>query len=80
MLDAAPSLRVVSQLAVGYDNIDVAAATRAACWSRNTPGVLTDATADLAFALMLAHARRLFAGRPSAAQQASGATGAPCSC
>jgi glyoxylate reductase len=61
-LDAAPSVRVVSQLAVGYDNIDVAAATERGVLVCNTPGVLTDATADLAFALMLAHARRLFAG------------------
>jgi glyoxylate reductase len=61
-LDAAPSIRVVSQLAVGYDNIDVAAATARRVLVTNTPGVLTDATADLAFALMLAHARRLFAG------------------
>ncbi len=61
-LDAAPSIRVVSQLAVGYDNIDVEAATARRVLVTNTPGVLTDATADLAFALMLAHARRLFAG------------------
>jgi glyoxylate reductase len=61
-LDAVPSVRVVSQLAVGYDNIDVAAATERGVLVCNTPGVLTDATADLAFALMLAHARRLFAG------------------
>jgi glyoxylate reductase len=61
-LDGAPSIRVVSQLAVGYDNIDVAAATVRGVLVCNTPGVLTDATADLTFALMLAHARRLFAG------------------
>ena len=61
-LDAAPSVRAVSQLAVGYDNIDVPAATERGVIVCNTPGVLTDATADLAFALMLAHARRLFAG------------------
>ena len=61
-LDAAPSVRVISQLAVGYDNIDIAAATERGVLVCNTPGVLTDATADLAFALMLAHARRLFAG------------------
>jgi glyoxylate reductase len=62
LLDAAPSVRVVSQLAVGYDNIDAAAATERGVLVCNTPGVLTDATADLTFALMLAHARRLFAG------------------
>ncbi len=61
-LDAAPSIRVVSQLAVGYDNIDIAAASERGVLICNTPGVLTDATADLAFALMLAHARGLFAG------------------
>jgi glyoxylate reductase len=59
LLDAAPSLRVVSQLAVGYDNIDVEAATEKGVLVCNTPGVLTDATADLAFALMLGQARRL---------------------
>ena len=59
--DACPSIRVVSQLAVGYDNIDVTAATERGVLVCNTPGVLTDATADLAFALMLAHSRRLFA-------------------
>ena len=58
-LDAAPSVRIISQLAVGYDNIDVAAASERGVLVCNTPGVLTDATADLAFALMLAQARRL---------------------
>jgi lactate dehydrogenase-like 2-hydroxyacid dehydrogenase len=59
-LDAAgPGLRVVSQMAVGYDNIDVAACTRRGVLVGNTPGVLTDTTADLAFALILAAARRL---------------------
>jgi len=58
-LDAAPDLRIVSQLAVGYDNIDVEAATEHGVLVCNTPGVLTDATADLAFALMLGQARRL---------------------
>jgi glyoxylate reductase len=58
--DAAPGIRIVSQLAVGYDNIDVEAACQRGVLVCNTPGVLTDATADLAFALMLAHARRLF--------------------
>jgi glyoxylate reductase len=62
LLDAAPSIRIISQLAVGYDNIDVSAATERGVLVCNTPGVLTDATADLTFALMLAHARRLFAG------------------
>jgi glyoxylate reductase len=59
LLAAAPRLRVVANVAVGYDNIDVPAATRRGVIVANTPGVLTDATADLTFALMLASARRL---------------------
>ncbi len=59
VMDAAPKLRVISNMAVGYDNIDVAAATSKGIYVGNTPGVLTDTTADLAFALMLAVARRL---------------------
>jgi glyoxylate reductase len=59
LLDAAPKLRVVSNMAVGYDNVDVAACTRRGIPVGNTPGVLTDATADLAFALLLSAARRL---------------------
>jgi glyoxylate reductase len=58
-MDAAPSMRVVSNLAVGYDNIDVKAASARGVLVTNTPGVLTDAVADLAFALMLSHARRM---------------------
>ncbi len=59
LLGAAPKLRVVSNMAVGYDNIDVEQATRRGVVVTNTPGVLTETTADLAFALMLAAARRL---------------------
>lgn len=60
VLDAAgPSLRVVSNLAVGYDNIDVDAATARGVLVTNTPGVLTEATADLTWALLLAAARRV---------------------
>ena len=60
LLDAAgPGLRVVSNLAVGYDNIDLAACARRGIPVGNTPGVLTETTADLAFALLLAVARRL---------------------
>ena len=60
VLDAAgPSLLVVSNMAVGYDNIDVAAATERGVLVTNTPGVLTEATADLAWALLLAAARRV---------------------
>jgi lactate dehydrogenase-like 2-hydroxyacid dehydrogenase len=59
LLDAAPSLRVISNYAVGADNIDVAAAKARGIAVGYTPDVLTDATADLAFALLLAIARRL---------------------
>jgi glyoxylate reductase len=59
-LDAAgPSLRVVANVAVGYDNIDVAACGRRGVAATNTPGVLVDATADIAMALILMSTRRL---------------------
>jgi glyoxylate reductase len=59
-LDAAgPQLKVVSNYAVGFDNIDVAACARRGIPVGNTPGVLTETTADLAFALLMAAARRL---------------------
>jgi glyoxylate reductase len=59
-LDAAGSqLRVVSNYAVGFDNIDVAACARRGVKVGNTPGVLTETTADLAFALLMAAARRI---------------------
>jgi len=59
---AGAQLKVISQMAVGYDNIDVRAAYAREIPVGNTPGVLTDATADLAFALLLAAARRLQEG------------------
>jgi glyoxylate reductase len=59
LLSAAPRLRVVSNVAVGYNNIDVKAATERGVLVTNTPNVLDDATADLAFALLLAAARRI---------------------
>lgn len=62
LLDALPGLRVVSNYAVGVDNIDLAAATARRVWVGHTPDVLTEATADLTFALILAVARRLGAG------------------
>jgi glyoxylate reductase len=62
LLDAAPRLRVVSNFAVGYDNIDVAAATRRGILVANTPGVLAETTADFTMALMLAAARRVIEG------------------
>src|SRR5690606_4530184 len=61
-LIAAPTLRVISNYAVGYDNIDVDAATRRNIPVGNTPGVLTETTADQTFALLLASARRLVEG------------------
>jgi glyoxylate reductase len=62
LLDAAPTLEVVANYAVGTDNIDLEAAAARGIPVGVTPGVLTDATADLAFALLLAAARRLVAG------------------
>ncbi|MEK7327483.1 MAG: D-glycerate dehydrogenase, partial [Chloroflexota bacterium] len=59
LLQRAPRLRVVSNMAVGVDNVDVAACTRRGVPVGNTPGVLTEATADLTMALLLAAARRL---------------------
>jgi glyoxylate reductase len=59
LMDAAPKLKVVSNFAVGFNNIDVAAATARGICVGNTPDVLTDATADMALTLMLAAARRL---------------------
>jgi lactate dehydrogenase-like 2-hydroxyacid dehydrogenase len=61
LLDRAPRLRVVSQMAVGFDNIDVAACTARGIPVGNTPGVLTETTADLTWALLLATARRIVA-------------------
>jgi glyoxylate reductase len=59
LLDAAPRLRAVSVFAVGVDNVDLAEATARGIQVGHTPGVLTDTTADLAFALLLAVARRV---------------------
>lgn len=59
LLAAAPRLRVVANLAVGYDNLDLDALAARGIVATHTPGVLTETTADLAFALLLAVARRL---------------------
>lgn len=60
LLDAAgPQLKVVSNFAVGFDNVDVPAVTARGIRIGNTPGVLTETTADLAFALLMAAARRI---------------------
>ncbi|MBN2335357.1 D-glycerate dehydrogenase [Candidatus Bathyarchaeota archaeon] len=59
LMDVAENLKVVSNYAVGYNNIDVDEATRRGIMVTNTPGVLTDTTADCAFALMMSIARRI---------------------
>jgi glyoxylate reductase len=59
LLDRAPRLRAIANYAVGVDNVDLAAATARGIPVGNTPDVLTDATADLTFALLLAAARKL---------------------
>ena len=62
LIEAAPQLKAISQMAVGYDNIDVAAATARGIPVGHTPGVLTEATADLTWALLMAAARQVVAG------------------
>jgi glyoxylate reductase len=62
VLDAAPRLKVISTFSVGYDHLDVAEASRRGVFIGYTPGVLTDATADHAFALLMSAARRIVEG------------------
>ena len=59
VLDANPQLRVVANMAVGYNNFDIAACTARGVLATNTPDVLTETTADFGFALMMAAARRM---------------------
>jgi gluconate 2-dehydrogenase len=59
VLDANPQLKVVANMAVGYNNIDVAACTARGVLATNTPDVLTETTADFGFSLMMAAARRI---------------------
>lgn len=59
IMDSSPDLRIISNYAVGYDNIDVSAASKRGILVTNTPGVLTETTADFAFALLMAAARRI---------------------
>lgn len=61
MLVAAPSLRVIANMAVGYDNVDPVMAAEAGVWFTNTPGVLAETTADMAFALLMSAARNVVA-------------------
>ena len=63
VIEGAPRLKAIANMAVGTDNIDLDAATARGIPVGNTPDVLTDATADLAFALLLALARRIVPGR-----------------
>src|SRR5260370_34171780 len=62
LLNAAPKLRIASNVAVGFDNIDVAACTKRGVAATNTPGVLDETTADFAWTLIMAVARRLSEG------------------
>ena len=62
LMDRAPHLKVISNCAVGFDNVDVQAATKRGIIVGNTPGVLTDTTADFAFSLLMAAARRIVEG------------------
>src|SRR6195256_4169750 len=62
LLRAAPEFRIVANVAVGFDNIDVPACTKRGVVATNTPGVLDETTADFAWALMMAVARRLSEG------------------
>ena len=62
LLRAAPKLRIAANVAVGFDNIDVAACTRRGVVATNTPGVLDETTADFAWTLMMAVARRIGEG------------------
>jgi glyoxylate reductase len=59
VLDAAPKLKIVAQMAVGFDNIDLKEAIKRGIYVTNTPGVLTETTADFAWALLMAIARRV---------------------
>ena len=62
VMDRAPRLKVIANYAVGFDNVDVPAATARGILVGNTPGVLTETTADLAFALLMAAARHIVPG------------------
>jgi len=59
VFDAAPNLKIIAQMAVGFDNIDINEATKRGIYVTNTPGVLTETTADFAWTLLMAVARRV---------------------
>jgi glyoxylate reductase len=59
IIETGTNLKIIANYAVGYDNVDVACATRRGIWVSNTPGVLTDTTADMAWALIFSMARRI---------------------
>lgn len=62
LMDKAPKLKVISNYAVGFDNVDIADATKRGIIVGNTPGVLTETTADFAFTLLMSAARRVVEG------------------
>jgi glyoxylate reductase len=62
LLVASPRLRIIANMAVGYDNVDPAVAAELGVWLTNTPGVLAETTADLAFGLLMAAARKIALG------------------
>ena len=80
VLGAAPDLKVVANIAVGYDNIDVAAARSRGIIVTNTPDVLTEATAELTWALILAVTRRIGGRRAAGAARRHGRAGRSTSC
>lgn len=62
IIDASPHLKIIANYAAGVDNIDISRATHKGIWVTNTPGVLTETTADLTWALILSIARRIIQG------------------
>jgi glyoxylate reductase len=62
VIDASPQLQIIANYAAGVDNIDISRATQKGIWITNTPGVLTETTADLTWALILSIARRIIQG------------------
>ncbi|NDI33578.1 2-hydroxyacid dehydrogenase [Chengkuizengella sediminis] len=63
IIENSPQLKVISNMAVGYDNIDISTATKHSIFVCNTPDILNDTTADLAFALLMSSARRIVEGQ-----------------